>query len=163
MIPCPNERQNSVTEMAEIPQKVNMSAINKHSLNERPLGNMSALPTSTAPGSTVITPARRLAARQTLKLAIPKLQNLNANLAARQAQQLTAPPVSNGTVRSASPLESLGTGKLSIGSGGSRTGNLSSADLKNNNDIFEFKKELSPQEKLGKKYFQTFFDIFSFV
>lgn len=149
--------------MAEIPQKVNMSAINKHSLNERPLGNMSALPTSTASGSTVITPARRLAARQTLKLAIPKLQNLNANLAARQAQQLTAPPVSNGTVRSASPLESLGTGKLSIGSGGSRTGNLSSADLKNNNDIFEFKKELSPQEKLGKKYFQTFFDIFSFV
>lgn len=121
-----------------------------------------------------ITPARRLAARQTLKLAIPKFRNIDSKFGNSNKQQQeqeqgssTAPimmtNISNGSERSGNCDtsgcdENRTLNEIMENSIQSATENLdnskftlNSADVRNNNDIFAFAKtEVSQPEQISK-------------
>lgn len=149
-----------------------------------------SLPQSTAQPGNKYAPGRRLAARQTLRLAIPKGDPLSnphpVGVFRPSPSQLPPAPIlkrgptgslnssissSSGIPKSASPLEShhlpnatptrLSYGLPGAGSGGSgcssaasATSNflgvrkpsltLNSSDIRNNNDLFAFPKDMSP-------------------
>lgn len=191
------------------PQLVNTAAQAHHSSadNNGSSGSSSASASSPAAAANKFAPARRLAARQTLRLAIPKQQgDSSATLPApTQAQtshiyrhspsQLPPAPLlkrhtsgnSCGTgsgnsfiPKSASPLESHklpnvtpgggnSTPLIYNGAGGSGSGcssaassssnaflgvrkpslTLNSSDIRNNNDLFAFAKDMSPALELS--------------
>jgi len=149
----------------------------------QPLPQSQSAQTATQPGNKYA-PGRRLAARQTLRLAIPKSQGDPLNhppsvgLFRPSPSQLPPAPIlkrvpavsscSTGIPKSASPLEShqlpnvtpttahtrLGYSGGSGCSSASSTSNflgvrkpsltLNSSDIRNNNDLFAFPKDMSP-------------------
>lgn len=191
------------------PQLVNTAAQAHHSSADNNSSSSSgASAASTAAAANKFAPARRLAARQTLRLAIPKQQgdSSTAVSAPTQAQQTShvyrhspsqLPPApllkrhpsgnscSTGSgnsfiPKSASPLESHklpnvtpgggnSTPLIYNGAGGSGSGcssaasssssaflgvrkpslTLNSSDIRNNNDLFAFAKDMSPALELS--------------
>lgn len=200
-------RSLSIVNKMNSPQLVNTAAQAHHSSADNNNGSSSASALMPAAAANKFAPARRLAARQTLRLAIPKQQGDSSTTlpAPTQAQtshiyrhspsQLPPAPLlkrhtsgnSCGTgsgnsfiPKSASPLESHklpnvtpgggnSTPLIYNGAGGSGSGcssaassssnaflgvrkpslTLNSSDIRNNNDLFAFAKDMSPALELS--------------
>lgn len=190
------------------PQLVNTAAQAHHSSADNSSGSSSASASTPAAAANKFAPARRLAARQTLRLAIPKQQGdssttmpppptqaQTSHIYRHSPSQLPPAPLlkrhtsgnSCGTgsgnsfiPKSASPLEShklpnvtpgggnstplIYNGAAASGSGCSSAASsasnaflsvrkpsltLNSSDIRNNNDLFAFAKDMSPALELS--------------
>lgn len=187
------------------PQLVNTAAQAHHSSSgsSGSASNNNSNASATTPAANKFAPARRLAARQTLRLAIPKQQGDSSNALPLPAHHIyrhspsqlpPAPllkrhPVSGNSCsgtgnsfipKSASPLESHklpnvtpgggnSTPLIYNGAGGTGSGcssaassasssflgvrkpslTLNSSDIRNNNDLFAFAKDMSPALELS--------------
>ncbi|KAH8402840.1 hypothetical protein KR222_002656 [Zaprionus bogoriensis] len=183
------------------PQLVNTAAQAHH-------GSADSNAAQTTPAANKFAPARRLAARQTLRLAIPKQQGdsgaQTSNIYRQSPSQLPPAPLlkrhtagnSSGNSfipKSASPLESHKLPNVTPGGGnatpliynsaqggsGSATScssssanflgvrkpslTLNSSDIRNNNDLFAFAKDMSPALELNHSHSPLFTDLSSAI